>query len=282
MQNNNSIENNIKETVFASYPSNKKQTYHFVEQKQTLRFRKRLWNKMNEHRPRTALILYICGIIIFSYLYYRTYNSNNNSFVFAKDIYQTKLEDKKQQDSIKIYTLEKISMLYDSIDYKISENKITFEMPDLFFARTQGYKVFRYRNDIGQFIDFEIHNIAPPHNIAFCDSPNVLNRDVEYKIFSYPYDSSVVIKNMIAIDKKKIDAEIDSLNSKQMNNIVEWHYFDFLYFSIITQTTIGYGDILPNTTYIRFLVSIQALLGIFCTVFFVIGAFEKWKNKDIK
>ncbi len=29
-----------------------------------------------------------------------------------------------------------------------------------------------------------------------------------------------------------------------------WSYFDFLYFSTITQTTVGYGDILPNSTVI--------------------------------
>ncbi len=38
-------------------------------------------------------------------------------------------------------------------------------------------------------------------------------------------------------------------------------FCDFLYFSIITITTTGYGDILPNTTYVRCLVSLEILLG---------------------
>jgi len=37
--------------------------------------------------------------------------------------------------------------------------------------------------------------------------------------------------------------------------------FDFLYFSIITATTTGYGDILPNTSLIRMLVSAEVLLN---------------------
>lgn len=36
---------------------------------------------------------------------------------------------------------------------------------------------------------------------------------------------------------------------------------DFVYFSLITQSTVGYGDILPNSTAVRVLVSVQILLG---------------------
>lgn len=38
--------------------------------------------------------------------------------------------------------------------------------------------------------------------------------------------------------------------------------FDFLYFSIITATTTGYGDILPNNSLIRMLVSAEVLLNL--------------------
>ena len=45
-----------------------------------------------------------------------------------------------------------------------------------------------------------------------------------------------------------------------------WGYLDFLYFSAITQTTVGYGDILPNKTSVRMLVVIQILVGYFVIV----------------
>ena len=55
-----------------------------------------------------------------------------------------------------------------------------------------------------------------------------------------------------------------------------YSFFDFLYFSAVTITTLGYGDILPNTTYIRLLVMVETLLGII-----IIGSFLStlWSSK---
>jgi hypothetical protein len=48
-----------------------------------------------------------------------------------------------------------------------------------------------------------------------------------------------------------------------------WTAYDFLYFSIITQTTVGYGDILPNCTRVRKLVTAQVLIGLFLLAVFI-------------
>jgi hypothetical protein len=40
-----------------------------------------------------------------------------------------------------------------------------------------------------------------------------------------------------------------------------WSFWDFFYFSTITQTTVGYGDILPNSTIVRMIVSLQIFVG---------------------
>jgi len=40
-----------------------------------------------------------------------------------------------------------------------------------------------------------------------------------------------------------------------------WGFWDFVYFSTITQGTVGYGDILPNNTLVRMIAVCQVLLG---------------------
>ncbi len=42
----------------------------------------------------------------------------------------------------------------------------------------------------------------------------------------------------------------------------QWSSLDFIYFSAITQLTVGYGDIMPNSTAVRIVVILQALCGV--------------------
>jgi Ion channel len=47
------------------------------------------------------------------------------------------------------------------------------------------------------------------------------------------------------------------------------NWFDAIYFSIVTSSSIGYGDYYPITTYGKFLVSLQAMLFLFFLVLFL-------------
>ena len=58
------------------------------------------------------------------------------------------------------------------------------------------------------------------------------------------------------------DISLISSNIDRLTSTEPWSYWDFLYFSTITQTTVGYGDMLPNTTYVRMLVIAQVLIGV--------------------
>ena len=61
-------------------------------------------------------------------------------------------------------------------------------------------------------------------------------------------------------------AERESLETKKAIprnlRIGEWDLLDFLYFSVITQATIGYGDILPNSRSTRMVVMTQVMLSV--------------------
>jgi len=57
------------------------------------------------------------------------------------------------------------------------------------------------------------------------------------------------------------------------------HWFDAVYFSTITSSSIGYGDFYPVTTFGKVLVSAQALLFLFFVVLFLNFFSGKIKNK---
>lgn len=59
------------------------------------------------------------------------------------------------------------------------------------------------------------------------------------------------------------------LLTRAMNGSYKYDRWDFLYFSAITITTVGYGDILPNSTRVRKRVMVEALLGIVLAGLFV-------------
>jgi len=57
--------------------------------------------------------------------------------------------------------------------------------------------------------------------------------------------------------------------SRQLRGLDAVHPFsllDFLYFSFITVSTVGYGDIVPNSTSVRMVVVAQIVLGIWLIV----------------
>jgi hypothetical protein len=78
-------------------------------------------------------------------------------------------------------------------------------------------------------------------------------------------------KEVIDLGMQDVRGRIAPLEpeSRAMNPLEErtnaksryWGYFDFVYFSAMTQATVGYGDIVPNSTFTRLLVAIQVLTG---------------------
>lgn len=60
-----------------------------------------------------------------------------------------------------------------------------------------------------------------------------------------------------------------------------WSYWDFFYFSSISQTTVGYGDILPNSVVIRMLVVVQVLIS-YVLLVVVLNVLVNARHEDSK
>ena len=54
-----------------------------------------------------------------------------------------------------------------------------------------------------------------------------------------------------------------SLPSDAFKESPQMHFWNSLYFSIVTITTLGYGDVTPTTDFAKILVSVESLVGLF-------------------
>lgn len=41
-----------------------------------------------------------------------------------------------------------------------------------------------------------------------------------------------------------------------------WNLFDFIYFSVVTITTLGYGDIIPNSSLVKLFIMTESIFGV--------------------
>lgn len=72
----------------------------------------------------------------------------------------------------------------------------------------------------------------------------------------------------------RYEGEIIQLNLSLGFTQNMWHLFDAIYFSIVTFTTLGYGDIAPHG-FSRFLAATEALIGSFTIALFVVVFVKK-------
>jgi hypothetical protein len=83
-----------------------------------------------------------------------------------------------------------------------------------------------------------------------------------------------LLRTVLVHSRSYIDQSIDQLR-RVMLGAYRYPLLDFLYFSAVTITTVGYGDILPNSSYVRTLVMAEALLGVTLIGGFVSSLFLK-------
>jgi voltage-gated potassium channel len=110
---------------------------------------------------------------------------------------------------------------------------------------------------------FPVFAIRPPIYV----SPN-FKSEVKYEIRGLP--------DILCYSAHFIDDSFSTLK-KIVDGHHEYPLLDFLYFSAITITTVGYGDILPHDTSVRVLVMIESLTGVIILGFFLttIGGHQK-------
>lgn len=89
------------------------------------------------------------------------------------------------------------------------------------------------------------------------------------------YYPTEIIRNLLNASVNYIDNDYKIVEEIQQHSF-KYPIVDFMYFSAITITTLGYGDILPNSSFIRVIVMIETLIGVI-----LIGLFVSQKFREI-
>lgn len=76
-----------------------------------------------------------------------------------------------------------------------------------------------------------------------------------------------------------LDTAIDIIYNYETQNLFTYPLIDFLYFSAVTITTLGYGDILPNSSLVRGLVMTETIIGAIILAISISFLYDRIKSK---
>ncbi|MFI5165609.1 MAG: potassium channel family protein [Thermoanaerobaculales bacterium] len=206
---------------------------------------------------------YVASIPLFGVAYYVAYRLRRSNFVFAAEIYSSRLADEKRRADDRLLWL---SQLLDYFQVFRTEHR-------------QGLGAAEPRNDElalqlgdGRWFVLERHTFHTPPGGESESAPFVRLMSAEgaergaggvvghgfLSEFDDWRDYVVVVVPALEADLRDAQEKRQALDSTAPQ---VWRYLDFLYFSAITQSTVGYGDILPNSTPLRLIVVAQIVLG---------------------
>ena len=236
------------------------------------------------------MMIYILLIPVFAHIYWVSYNENKLCFFINSDVDKQQIEINKRYliDKIEILknynidSLKKINALKELSDFLSSKNGL---VKKTLIGNRRPYLEIQY----GEYLcRFYFTSPGPkgspePYMKIERDGKHIYSALLTFwGFFTYANlpdkfeDYYKISVSFLKEERKIYDSQVKELE-KTKSDLIGFEkdrrdvrsYFDFLYFSTITQTTVGYGDILPNSTEIRILVMIQILLGLLIVSFII-------------
>lgn len=243
-----------------------------------------------------VLGVYIALIIIFSFIYQEAFNNDHRHFTFNHEIREIRREIDSEYIKKLIAAVKRdidkrnnyLELLKPILNNNDPSLKTIFDENESKIILSERQYVVAYRYPPRTII---VSSKDPPESTLIMiikdnkairekisipnavaklsklrklknDEPHLFIGETRIEIPKNINDYKILItdfKNHLANEI----GEIESFVERESKVLTEpWSYWDFLYFSTITQTTVGYGDILPNATYVRIIVILQVLIGV--------------------
>lgn len=217
-------------------------------------------------------------ILFFAWLYLRAYRRDRNSFAFNFVVVEEQKKVTLAQCQRELSRLSKELGYFQMLQTALKGGTASFlpeSAPQVVFLSSGLRFEFRQVGGTGTV------PIPPAVWIDVIDANE--NRECLLTVdwFAVPDrpdrdDFLYVVDKGIADRLKQsagLERQVESLTS-DLPHI--WGYRDFCYFSTLVQTTVGLGDILPNSPGVRALVAVQALVG-YVVIALVLAFILSWK-----
>lgn len=232
------------------------------------------------HHLWTVFVAYISLLPIFGAAYHTYYLRDPQNFAFTSDIADRRLAQIDGPLRSDLERLNKIEPALRRVLANVSQNSIFVPDPENATRVTVGtgqnaislqWHRFSLEDD-GRTKEFDGLTAAPG---ASATQRNFYNDTVAIAIEEsdgHPLANRTRTMNaqivrawvLRSLEEKVAERAtlMQTLDLPSRLRSDQWGFLDFLYFSVITQATIGYGDIIPNSRSARMLVMTQVLLAV--------------------
>lgn len=230
-----------------------------------------------------VFVAYLLAIPVFGATYYAMYRTNYGRFAFADGVAaQRRLEAVTSARARLAVVRDRVAMLKDAIVLlrqqsaplqfqqvgywdiaEVNTSGRAFDIEMGFMWRIADDQHVWCENYVARY-DAARTSLHPLREPFLLHGPNFDDPKKDEKITQIlqerrpEYFASLIsarLQQRLA-EQQQLEATIASGATSR------WNFLDFTYFSAITQTTVGYGDIVPNSTSVRCVVTLQVVLGV--------------------
>lgn len=212
--------------------------------------------------------LYVFFLVLFGAAYYRLYLKQKSRFLFGVDLAASQRQSLQAAAERLIRGLQTTQVALPAMLNAVRSGNSLADLAEK--SEKTVYSIgssFRLYKSLIGIPDPSKLRRGPPRGVTLVCvevldlEGGVLLREKLMSISPRSQSDEEAIQAHLNSAPDRIRKARDELTALQSPEARIWSFWDFLYFSVVCQTTVGFGDILPNSTAVRLVVALQIVSG---------------------
>jgi hypothetical protein len=204
----------------------------------------------------TTFGLYLLSVLVFAAWYYLLHRHRVERFQFASDIQESQGGRARTRAQRSLSALEQEINAMEEV-WAALKGAVGDEVPAA-LPSGHTFRTVTYRMTLGdrsRYQDRLVIQVRDENGSLLCDVEGPQDEPVTRDYLIRWLDKTL---GLWRLKRTRMQRWIVRVSADPRRS---FGFLDFVYFSTITQTTVGYGDILPNSTAVRMIVVGQILFG---------------------